>query len=184
MSFALSDFNRKLETVRGLSNWIGSRGAYGINPAQAFMNFGLQWILPVALTCLVVGLGQDDEWPDAEDYLWEALTFYSMGVPILRDVTRMAESQFGQKGFGSARTPLAYAGVDNLFLGAKHTWQAWEGGKSDADYRAMKELINAAGFALGLGTPQIWRMIEGSEAYFVDDQGGILAPLLGKPRKK
>lgn len=183
MSFALSDFNRKLETVRGLKNWVGSRGEYGVNPAQAFMDFGFQWVMPVVLSCLIVGLGQDDEWPDAEDYFWEALTFYSMGVPIVRDVTRMAQSQFGEKGYSAGRTPLAYAGVDNLLRGAKHTWKAWDSGDPDAEYRAMKEMINATGFALGLGTPQIWRMLEGSEAYFVDDQGGVLAPLLGKPKK-
>jgi hypothetical protein len=35
----------------------------------------------------------------------------------------------------------------------------------------------------GIGTPQLWRTMDGAEAYFVDDEGGVLAPILGKPQK-
>lgn len=183
MSFALSDFNRKLETVRGLREW-RKTGNSAVNPRQAFMDFALQWVMPVMLSCLMVGLGRDDEVPDAEDYAWEALTFYTMGIPLARDFARMAQDQFSSSGFRGARTPLAYAGVENLLRGAKHAKQALVDDKRDAGYRVMKEAINSVGFFLGIGTPQIWRTVEGSEAYFVDDEGGILAPLLGKPQKK
>ena len=63
--------------------------------------------------------------------------------------------------------------------GLGHAYKAWDEGDPDAEYRAMKETLNAVGFALGLGTPQIWRTLEGSEAYWIDDEGGPLAPLLG-----
>ncbi|MBD5557343.1 MAG: hypothetical protein HDQ92_01880, partial [Desulfovibrio sp.] len=183
MSFALSDFNRKLETVRGLREY-QKTGNSAITYGRAFSDFALQWVMPVVLSCLMVGLGRDDEWPDAEDYGWEALTFFTMGIPLARDVARMAQDQFSGSGFKGGRTPLAFSGVDNLLRGAKHAKQAFVDDKADAGYLALKESINAVGFFLGIGTPQIWRTVEGPEAYFVDDEGGVLAPLLGKPGKK
>ncbi|MDE5878474.1 MAG: hypothetical protein K2G99_00345 [Desulfovibrio sp.] len=96
----------------------------------------------------------------------------------------MAQDQFSGSGFKGGRTPLAFTGVDNLLRGAKHARQALVDDKADAGYLALKESLNAVGFFLGIGTPQIWRTVEGSEAYFVDDEGGVLAPLLGKPGKK
>lgn len=183
MSFALSDFNRKLETVRGLREY-QKTGNSAISYGRAFSDFALQWVMPVVLSCLMMGLGRDDEWPDAEDYGWEALTFFTMGIPLVRDMARMAQDQFSSSGFNGARTPLLFTGVENLYRGAKHAKQALMDDKANAGYLALKETINAAGFFLGIGTPQIWRTVEGSEAYFVDDEGGVLAPLLGKPGKK
>ncbi|MDE7240993.1 MAG: hypothetical protein K2N62_03795, partial [Desulfovibrio sp.] len=123
MSFALSDFNRKLETVRGLREY-QKTGNSAITYGRAFSDFALQWVMPVVLSCLMVGLGRDDEWPDAEDYGWEALTFFTMGIPLARDVARMAQDQFSGSGFKGGRTPLAFTGVDNLLRGAKHARQA------------------------------------------------------------
>ena len=181
MSFALSDFNRKMEQVRGLTEWART-GNSSMTPAKAFQAFAFQWVMPVALSALLVSLGRDDDLPDEEDYAWEAAGFLSMGIPVVRDVTRMAESHFSSDGFKGGRTPLMLAGLDNAIRGAGHAATALEEDDDDATYLALKETTNAVGFLLGLGTPQLWRTIEGSNAYFVDDEGGVLAPLLGKPR--
>ncbi|WP_298997034.1 hypothetical protein [uncultured Desulfovibrio sp.] len=183
MSFALSDFNRKMEQVRGLTEWART-GNSSMAPAKAFQAFAFQWVMPVALSALLVSLGRDDDLPDEEDYAWEAAGFLSMGIPVVRDITRMAESHFSSDGFKGGRTPLMLAGLDNAIRGAGHAATALEEDDDDATYLALKETTNAVGFLLGLGTPQLWRTIEGSNAYFVDDEGGVLAPLLGKPRAR
>lgn len=180
MSFALADFNRKMETVRGLEEWRRT-GNSAITPGVAMRDFAFQWVMPVALTALMVSLGRDGELPEAEDYVWEALGFYSMGVPIVRDFARMAESTYSSDGIKGGRTPLMFAGVGNAIKGMGHAAKAIAEDDDHATYLAIKEATNAVGFALGLGTPQIWRTIEGSQAYFVDEKGGVLAPLLGKP---
>lgn len=182
MSFALSDFNRKMETVRGFAEW-AKTGHSTVTPGRLFRDFALQWVTPVALTVFMVSFGRDGEPPEGEEFLWEALTFYTMGIPIARDVSKMAENEWGKEGYKGGRTPLMLAGLDNAVRGLGHTYKAWNEGSSDAEYRAMKEMLNAVGFSLGIGTPQIWRTLEGSEAYWVDDEGGPLAPLLGKPQK-
>ena len=183
MSFALADFNRKLETVRGLEEWRRT-GNSAITPGVALRDFAFQWIMPVALVSLLVSLGRDGELPEAEDYAWEVAGFLTMGIPILRDMSRMAESRFSDKGFAGGRSPLMFSGVGNLVNGIGHAITAVSEDSDRAAYLAIKELTNATGFALGLGTPQIWRTIEGTEAYFVDDKGGFLAPLLGKPHPR
>ncbi len=183
MSFALSDFNRKMETIRGFAEWVKT-GKSSVTPARLFRDFALQWVTPVALSVLMVSLGRDGEPPEGEDFMWEALTFFTMGVPVARDVAKVAEEYFSDHGYKGGRSPLMLAGLDNAVRGLGHAYKAWDEGDDDAEYRAMKELINATGFALGLGTPQIWRTVEGSEAYFVDGEGSVLAPLLGKPKDR
>ncbi|MDY0258636.1 MAG: hypothetical protein RBR41_03090 [Desulfovibrio sp.] len=183
MSFALADFNRKMETVRGLEEW-RQTGNSAVTPGVAMRDFAFQWVMPVALTALMISLGRDGELPEAEDYVWEALGFYSMGVPIARDVARMAESAYSNDGIKGGRTPLMFAGVGNAIKGFGHAAKAIGNDDERATYLAIKETTNAIGFALGLGTPQIWRTIEGSQAYFVDGEGGVLAPLLGKPHPR
>ncbi len=183
MSFALADFNRKMETVRGLEEW-RQTGNSAITPSVAMRDFAFQWVMPVALTALMVSLGRDGELPEVEDYVWEALGFYSMGVPLVRDVARMAESTYSSDSIKGGRTPLMFAGVGNAIKGFGHAAKAIAEDDDRATYLAIKETTNAVGFALGLGTPQIWRTIEGSQAYFVDDEGGVLAPLLGKPHPR
>ncbi|MBE6441465.1 MAG: hypothetical protein E7022_03915 [Desulfovibrio desulfuricans] len=182
MSFALSDFNRKMETLRGFAEWART-GHSSVTPARLFRDFALQWVMPVTLTVLMVSLGREGEPPEGEDFLWEALTFYTMGIPIVRDVAKQTESYFSEHGYKGGRSPLMLAGLDNAVRGLGHAYKAWDEGDPDAEYRAMKETLNAVGFALGLGTPQIWRTLEGSEAYWIDGEGGPLAPLLGKPQK-
>lgn len=183
MSFALADFNRKTEQVRGLSEYMRT-GNSAMTPAKFMQAFAFQWVLPVALVALIRSLGRDDELPNEEDFAWEAAGFLSMGIPVVRDFVRMAESRFSSDGFKGGRSPLMMAGMDNALRGIGHAAKAWEEDDDEAGYLAAKEITNAIGFFLGLGTPQIWRTLEGSQAYFEDDEGGILAPLLGKPRPR
>lgn len=146
-------------------------------------HIALEWALPVFLTCMLTCLGRDDELPETEDYLWEALTFYTMGIPIVRDVATMAKDNLSSAPRMGSRSPLIYSGIENLYKGAKHAYKAWDENDANAEYKAAKELTNAFGYAMGYGTPQIFRTWEGTEA-MLEGEGGVLAPLLGKPMRK
>ena len=184
MSFAMADNARKREAIGGLREWLSSHGQTGISPVQFSRRFAYESVLPVVLTVWLVGLGREGEPPEPEDYLWEALGFHTMGVPFARDIARGLESSFTGKGIGG-RTPLALGWMDNMAKSVKDVAKiAMDEDDDKTRYRALKEIVNVAGFFAGVGTPQIWRTIEGSQAYFVDGEGGPLAPALGKPQKK
>lgn len=136
--------------------------------------------MPVFLTCMLTCLGRDDKLPDTEDFVWEALTFYTMGIPIMRDAAVIAKDALSSTPRVSGRSPLIYAGAMNFFKGLGDTQKAITENDPDAEYKALKELVNAFGFAMGLGTPQTFRTWEGTEAW-IDGNGGPLTPLLGKP---
>ena len=78
---------------------------------------------------------------------------------------------------------VGYAGIESAFKAGKqgYKWLSEDDEKAFAHF--MRELINTFGFVYGIGTPQLWRTMDGSEAYFVDGEGGVLAPFLGKPQK-
>jgi hypothetical protein len=141
------------------------------------------------LAVLVRSALREGELPEKEDFIWETLGFLSMGIPIGRDAVRLAEGRLGGKGFSSPRMggSVGYAGIENTINAAIDIGKALSADtrkqRDKAQMRAIKEFVNAVGFWVGLPTPQLWRSIEGSKAYFVDDKGGPLAPLLGKPLK-
>jgi hypothetical protein len=182
MTFALNDFNRKKYYVGGLvENLSGGNSDIGFGEFAA--HFALEWVLPVVASAWMLGLGRDGELPDEEDYIWEAAGFLSMGIPIARDVARFAESEAGHSySGGKMGGSIIYAGYESLVKMVKYTHKAVTEDDDEAARRATKAFINSLGFFTGLGTPQIWRSMEGSEAYFVDEEGGPLAPFLGKPR--
>lgn len=184
MTFALNDFNRKQYHVGGLREHL--RGGNSEIDFKTFaQHFVFEWIVPVALPTLMISLGRDGELPEAEEYAWEAVGFTTMGIPLVRDAARATEALFTGKS-PSLRMggSVGYAGIESgigaIHSGSKYFFEDDE----KAGERAMREVINTMGFAFGIGTPQLWRTIDGSEAYFIDDKGGILAPLLGKPREK
>ena len=180
MSFAAADFNRKMEHVRGFAEYVRT-GNSGMTPGRFFRHFALEWVTPVVVTTLVLSGGRDGEPPEPEEFAWEALGFLTMGLPVVRDVARMAEDNFSGSGFKGGRAPLFLTGFQSAWKAAKG-W-ATEDMSDEQAYRAWKHSINALGFFLGVGTPQIFRTWEGGQAYFVDGEGGPLAPLFGKPKK-
>lgn len=183
MSFALNDFNRKKYFVGGFREYI--RGGNSQIDFKTFaQHFALEWVVPVVFSTMMLSLGRDGELPDTEDYVWEAAGFLTMGLLVVRDAARFAEGQFTGKGFGSRMGgSVAFAGLESavkaVSLGSKYMFEDNEKARD----RAIRELINTMGFVFGIGTPQLWRTMDGAEAYFVDGQGGPLAPFLGKPKK-
>lgn len=183
MSFALNDFNRKKYFVGGFREYL--RGGNSTIDFKTFaQHFALEWVVPVVFSTMMLSLGRDGELPDTENYVWESLGFLTMGLPLVRDAVRAAEGQFTGKGFGSRMGgSVGYAGIESAMKAASsgYKWLAEDNDK--AGQRFGRELINTMGFVFGIGTPQLWRTMDGSEAYFVNDDGGILAPFLGKPQK-
>jgi len=180
----MADNARKREAVGGLREWLTSHGQTGISPIQFSRRLAYENMLPVVLTVWLLAVGREGEPPEPEDYFWEALGFHTMGIPFARDIARGMETAFTGKGIGG-RTPLALGWMDNMGKGVKDLIKIYrDEGDDKTEYRALKEIVNVAGFFAGVGTPQIWRTIEGSQAYFVDGEGGPLAPALGKPQKK
>lgn len=182
MTFALSDFNRKLYYTRGtIERFRGGEGS-GIEYGEAAWHFALEWVAPVIGTVMLIAIARDGELPETEDFVWEAATFWTMGIPIARDLAKYAEAESGH-GY-SGHTPLYLSGIANGVKGAKYLKEYVFDDKEKSGYKAMKAITNSIGFALGLGTPQIWRTLEGSQAQFIDGNGGPLSFLLGKPQEK
>ena len=183
MSFALNDLNRKMYYTGGFREHL--RGGRSDVDFKTFaQHFALEWAAPVIFSTLMLSLGRDGELPDAEDFTWETVGFLTMGIPVVRDVARVAETSFSGKGYGARMGgSVGYAGFESgvkaMKQGAK--WVN-EGGDTARD-KFIRELINTMGFVSGIGTPQLWRTLGGSKAFFVDSEGGVLAPFLGKPKK-
>lgn len=182
MSFAVNDFNRKQYYVGGFREYL--RGGNSQVDFKVFaQHFALEWAVPVVFSAMMLSLGRDGELPDTEDYLWEAVGFLSMGIPIVRDASRYAENQFSGKGGTNAMgNSVGYAGIESAFKAGKQGFKWLTEDDEKARNRFIRELINTMGFVFGIGTPQLWRTLDGSEAFFVDGEGGVLAPLLGRPQ--
>ena len=184
MTFALNDFNRKKYYTAGFVEY--ARGGHSNIDFKTYaQHLALEWIAPVVFSSMMLSLGRDGELPDAEDYFWEAMGFYLMGVPVVRDVIRSAEVQFTGKGYGrGVGGSVAFAGLESGIKAAQAGSKALLEDDERAAKRFQREMINTMGFMIGVGTPQLWRTMDGVEAFFVDDEGGVLAPFLGKPQKK
>jgi len=182
MSFALNDFNRKMYYAGGFREYL--RGGNSQIDFKVFaQHFMLEWVAPVVFSTMMLSLGRDGEIPEAEDYIWEAVGFLTMGIPLVRDAVRLMEGQFSNKGFGANMGgSVAYSGIEAGIkaTGAGKKWLLDDDEKAGARFR--KEIINTMGFVFGIGTPQLWRSMDGSEAYFINGEGGVLAPFLGKPQ--
>ncbi|MDL2268052.1 hypothetical protein LJC46_08735 [Desulfovibrio sp. OttesenSCG-928-G15] len=184
MTFALNDYNRKRYFVAGFREKLRG-GASDVDFKTFAQHLALEWVAPVVFTTLMLSLGRDGELPEAEDFAWEAAGFLSMGIPFARDAVRLAELRSTGKGYGSRMGgSVGFAGIESAWNVIEYTYKAVDEDDEEAAARASKELFNTMMFSLGLGSPQLWRTIYGSEAYFVDDEGGPLAPVLGKPKKK
>ncbi len=135
------------------------------------------------LTAFLVSLGKDGELPETEDFVWETIGFLTMGIPLARDVARDAQGMMSGKGYGGRMGGgVGFAGFEAA-VGA--TWQPRKylaKDEEEAAEKAVREMVNVMGFASGIGTPQLWRTWMGSEAFFVDGEGGPLAPLIGTPK--
>jgi hypothetical protein len=183
MTFALNDFNRKKYFVGGFRESLRG-GNSNIDFATFAQHFMLEWVAPVILSTMLLSLGRDDKLPDAEDYIWEAFGFLTMGLPIVRDFARYVERKIKGKGFGARMGgSVAFAGIESAADAGIDAKKWFFDDDDKAGRRMIREVINTMGFVFGIGTPQFWRTLEGSEAYFVDGEGGVLAPLLGKPKK-
>jgi hypothetical protein len=186
MTFASNDLNRKMHYASGLREYLRG-GNSQITPGVYLRHVFLEYLLPVTMGVLLISALRDRELPEEEDFVWEMLGFTSMGIPVFRDVVRFSEFLFTDKGYGTRMggSP-AYAGFENLGRFAHDAYKGLAGEteaqRDKAQWRAVKELVNSVGFFAGLPTMQLWRSIEGGRAYFVDDEGGPLAPLLGKPQ--
>jgi hypothetical protein len=187
MTFAANDLNRKMRYASGLREYLRG-GNSRITPGLYLRHVFLEYLLPVTMSVFLISALRDGELPEKKDFVWEMLGFATMGIPVFRDAIRLAEAELSGKGYGTRMggSP-AYAGAENLIKGIKDTSRAVTGEtreqRDKAQWRAVKEFVNTVGFFAGVPTMQIWRSLEGSEAYFVDEEGGPLAPLLGRPLK-
>jgi hypothetical protein len=184
MSFAQNDFNRKKYYSGALKEKL-TTGNSEVGYGEIALHFALEWALPVFLSAMLISLGRDDELPDEQDYLWEAMTFSSMGIPLARDVVRYAESKAGHGAGAPGRIGgvVGWAGFENAVNFAAALPEALDDDE-EAQQKALKAFVNTLGFFTGIGTPQLWRTWDGSEAFWLDGEGGYLAPLLGKPRPR
>ena len=184
MTFAMNYFNRQKYYAGGFREYLRG-GNSAINFKVFAEHVALEWVLPVVLSTQILALGRDGEPPDTEDYIWEAIGLYTMGIPIVRDIARFAEGRISGKGFGQRMGgSVAYSGLESGVKAMDSGYKWWADDNEKAGDMAIRELINTIGFFSGIGTPQLWRTMDGSEAYFVDGEGGVLAPALGKPQKK
>lgn len=180
MAFTNNQYNKTSYYWRGLKARLKngeSASDIGIGDFSKYM--ALEIVGSSALIALIFALAQEGEAPEAKEVAWETIGTLLGGSPILRMLPSMmrygtkAGQTAGMKGIQSVGD-VARIGI-GMFDGELTTSKRRE--------KFIRSGINAAGFLTGVPTMQLWRTVDGIEA-FEKGKGGPLTPIFGPPPKR
>lgn len=176
MSFAMNWQNRQRFYFAGYKEYLKGNQSE-IDHKEFYSHILLEWIMPPVLTVAMLSL-QDNEYDmeDAKDDLMnEALSYWLMGVPIVRDI-------YSGIGYGTKFGETAASKGIELGKQIYKDMEKIHNGK-DMNYTMLKHAVNFVGFNLGIPTNSFFRAGEGTYEWLEGD-AGIGAIILGKPYKK
>lgn len=180
MTFTSNQYNKTSYYWRGLKARLKngeSASDIGLGDFSKYM--ALEIVTSSYLIALIFALAQEGEAPEAKDVGWEILGTLLGGNPFLRMVPSMM--RYGTK----AGQTAGMKGVQSVGDVARIGIGMLDGELTTKERRKkfMRSSINAAGFVAGVPTMQLWRTVDGIEA-FEKGKGGPLTPIFGPPPKK